>query len=59
MEELGYKFLDSYHIVVKRLMCLVKRLRKDPELCDKDRSVIADYNVKGYVHEAVTSDLLA
>ncbi|XP_062713284.1 uncharacterized protein LOC134290229 [Aedes albopictus] len=53
------EFPDSYPMAVKRLMCLEKRLRKDPELYVKVRTMIADYLVKGYAHEASESELLA
>lgn len=46
-------------MVVKRLMCLEKRLRMNPELYTKVRSMIANYLVKGYAHKATKSELLA
>lgn len=53
-------FSDSYPIAVKRLTYLMeKRLRMDPELYAKVRSMIADYLVKDYAREVTASKLLA
>ncbi|XP_062538577.1 uncharacterized protein LOC134206858 [Armigeres subalbatus] len=53
------EFPDSYIMAVKRLIGLENRLRKDPELYAKVRTMIADYLVKGYAHKATSSELEA
>lgn len=53
-------FSDSYPIAVKRLTYQVeKRLRMNPVLYAKVRSMIADYLVKDYAREVTASKLLA
>ncbi|XP_062704268.1 uncharacterized protein LOC134286640 [Aedes albopictus] len=51
------QFPDSEPMAKKRLMCLEKRLCKDPELYNTVRRQIAEMQEKGYTHKATTEEL--
>lgn len=51
------KFPDSAFMAEKRLMCLEKRLDRDPKLYNIVRQQIAEMQVKGYTHKATTREL--
>ncbi|XP_055614291.1 uncharacterized protein LOC129760657 [Uranotaenia lowii] len=48
---------DSKPMAEKRLKCLETRLKKNPDLYDKVRQQIKDYQLKGYAHKATKEEL--
>ncbi|XP_058456592.1 uncharacterized protein LOC131433989 [Malaya genurostris] len=51
------EFPDSRPMAVKRLICLEKRLTKNPQLYDNVRQQINDFQQKGYAHKATADEL--
>lgn len=48
---------DSLPMARKRLNCLERRLRRDPELHEAIRRQINEFQLKGYIHEASKKEL--
>ena len=51
------QFPDSELMAKRRLLCLEKRLSKDPELYNNVRRLIAEMQEKGYTHKATAEEL--
>lgn len=52
------QFPDSEPMAEKRLMCLEKRLNRDPELYNTVRRQISEMQEKGYTHKATAAELV-
>ncbi|XP_055643357.1 uncharacterized protein LOC129779730 [Toxorhynchites rutilus septentrionalis] len=51
------RFPNSYGMAYKRLRSLEKRLSKDPDIYERVRQLIREYEEKGYAHKATQHEL--
>ncbi|XP_062708422.1 uncharacterized protein LOC134288244 [Aedes albopictus] len=51
------EFPDNYAMAARRLRCLEKRFAADPSLFENVQRQIAQYQQKGYIHEATEEEL--
>ncbi|XP_058810950.1 uncharacterized protein LOC131675821 [Topomyia yanbarensis] len=52
-----FELPDSYHMALRRLECLERRMQRDPLLKDNLHRQIKEYQSKGYAHRASASEL--
>ncbi|XP_055634159.1 uncharacterized protein LOC129774446 [Toxorhynchites rutilus septentrionalis] len=54
----NFEFPDSYFMAVRRLECLERRMKANPELCVGVNKQIEEYKRKGYIVKATEEDLI-
>ncbi|XP_055622405.1 uncharacterized protein LOC129765971 [Toxorhynchites rutilus septentrionalis] len=52
-----FEFPDSYAMAMRRLQCLERRIRSDTVIGDSVKRQLAEYRIKGYLHEATKEEL--
>ncbi|XP_065086466.1 uncharacterized protein LOC135708344 [Ochlerotatus camptorhynchus] len=52
-----FEFPESYHMALRRLECLERRMSREPALKENVLQQIEDYQAKGYAHLATEEDL--
>ncbi|XP_062698792.1 uncharacterized protein LOC134290273 [Aedes albopictus] len=52
-----FEFPDSYHMAVRRLQCLERRMQNDPVIGESVRRQLSEYQSKGYIHKATQKEL--
>lgn len=50
---------DSYHMAMKRQMCLEKKLQRNPDLYEKMKTEIQKYAEKGYIRQLTDEEVSA
>ncbi|XP_055542861.1 uncharacterized protein LOC129728443 [Wyeomyia smithii] len=54
-----FEFPESYHMALRRLECLERRMSRDPALKQNVHQQIQDYQSNGYAHRASDEELVA
>ncbi|XP_053686938.1 uncharacterized protein LOC128736479 [Sabethes cyaneus] len=54
-----FEFPESYHMALRRLECLEKRMSRDPVLKHNVHQQIQAYQAQGYAHRATEKELMA
>ncbi|XP_055623175.1 uncharacterized protein LOC129766622 [Toxorhynchites rutilus septentrionalis] len=54
----NFEFPDSYFMAVRRLECLERRMKANPELCVGVNKQIEEYKRKGYIVKVTEEDLI-
>ncbi|XP_055633808.1 uncharacterized protein LOC129774135 [Toxorhynchites rutilus septentrionalis] len=52
-----FEFPDNYAMAMRRLHCLERRIRSDTVIGDSVKRQLAEYRIKGYLHEATKEEL--
>ncbi|XP_055527781.1 uncharacterized protein LOC129720339 [Wyeomyia smithii] len=54
-----FEFPESYHMALRRLECLERRMSRDPALKQNVHQQIQDYQSNGYAHRATDEEFVA